>query len=230
MGKTNNTKQAAWIAVGSLSSTCFGIITSIILSRYFDILEYGTYKQVLYIYSTLLAVFTLGLPKAYSYFLPRSPLSQAKSLISKITKLFFVLGGIFSIVIFLGAPYFSQWLNNPSLTLPLKLFSPVPFLLLPTLGLEGIMSTYRRTKFLALYTFLTRLIMVLCVALPVMLWRLNCNYAIIGFVIGSLLSFIIALYFKYLPVRHCGDDNTNETYRDIFAFCIPLFFAALCGT
>src|SRR5690554_7812014 len=85
----NNTVQASWIAIGSLFSFGFGIVSSMILSRYFLKEDYGTYKQVLYVYSTMLTVFTLRLPKAFSYFLPRVDENQAKSLIKKITNLFF---------------------------------------------------------------------------------------------------------------------------------------------
>src|SRR5690625_2547046 len=102
--KTNNTKQAFWIALGSLFSFGFGIVSSMVLSRYFDKYDYGTYRQVLYVYSTLITVFTLGLPKAFSYFLPRVDINQAKSLIKKLTNLFFVLGGTFSIVLFFTSP------------------------------------------------------------------------------------------------------------------------------
>ena len=79
-----------------------------ILSRYFDKADYGTYKQVMYVYNTLLTVFTLGLPKAYSYFLPRVNPQEAKDLINKITRLFFLLGGVFSILLFLGASLIPQ--------------------------------------------------------------------------------------------------------------------------
>ena len=78
---TNNTKQAAWVGIGSLCSFGFTIVSSMILSRYFDKAEYGTYKQVMYVYNTLLTIFTLGLPKAFSYFLPRVENAQAKGLI-----------------------------------------------------------------------------------------------------------------------------------------------------
>ena len=100
MPQTNNTKQAAWVAVGSLCSFGFSIVSSMILSRYFNKTDYGTYKQVMYVYNTLLTVFTLGLPKAFSYFLPRVELTQSKSLIRKITNLFFLLGGVFSLLLF----------------------------------------------------------------------------------------------------------------------------------
>ena len=99
--ETNNSRQAAWVAMGSLFSFGFSIVSSMILSRYFDKADYGTYKQVMYVYNTLLTVFTLGLPKAYSYFLPRVNPQEAKDLINKITRLFFLLGGVFSILLFL---------------------------------------------------------------------------------------------------------------------------------
>ena len=61
---TSNTAQAMWIGIGSLFSFLFAIVSSAILSRYLTKTEYGTYKQVLYVYTTLQSVFTLGLPLA----------------------------------------------------------------------------------------------------------------------------------------------------------------------
>lgn len=229
MTTTNNTKQAAWVAVGSLCSFAFGIVSSMILSRYFDKMEYGTYKQVLYVYNSLLTVFTLGLPKAFSYFLPRSPLNEAKSLIRKITNLFFLLGGCLSLLLFVSAGFIADFLNNPELEMALKIFSPVPLLMLPTMGLEGILSTYRKTKFLAGYTIFTRLVMLLCVAVPVVLWDLNCNEALIGFNVGSLFACGLALWLKFYPVRKERSDLTQTTYRDIFKFSLPLLFASIWG-
>lgn len=69
MKQVNYTKQAYWVALGSLFAFGFTMVSSMVLSRYFNKSDYGTYKQVLYVYSTLLLVFTLGLPKTYAYFL-----------------------------------------------------------------------------------------------------------------------------------------------------------------
>lgn len=84
VNKSNNTIQAAWVALGSLFAFGFSIVSSIILSRYFDKTDYGTYKQVIYVYHTLLIVFTLGLPKTYSYFLPRTNDCYVKSLVKRL--------------------------------------------------------------------------------------------------------------------------------------------------
>lgn len=226
---TNNTKQAFWVALGSLFSFGFSIVSSMILSRYFDKGDYGTYKQLMYVYSTLLTVFTLGLPKAFSYFLPRVDIAQAKHLIKKITNIFFVLGALFSVFLFLCAGPIAKFMNNGDLREAIQIFSPVPLMLLPTMGLEGILSTFRKNKFMTLYTVVTRLFMLICVATPVIFFNGSYIEAIWGFVISSFISFILALYLKYMPVRGKRKEKCEITYNQIFKFSLPLLYASLWG-
>lgn len=229
MANTSNTQQAFWVGIGSLFSFGFTIVSSMILSRYFDKGDYGTYKQVIYVYSTLLTIFTLGLPKAFSYYLPRVPLNEAKNLINKITNLFYLLGGIFSILLFAFSAQIALFLKNPDLSLAIKIFSPVPLLMLPTMGLESILATYRKTQFIAIYTISTRIFTLLCVVLPVIIFKGTYIHAIIGFVVASVLTFVLAIYFKFLPVRHEANDKCDISYKEIFRFSLPLVYASLWG-
>lgn len=229
MSRTNNTRQAAWIAIGSLFSFGFGIISSMILSRYFDKADYGTYRQVIYVYNTLLAVFTLGLPRAYSYFLPRVSNNEAKSVINKINILFFVLGGLFSFLLYFGSEYIASFLKNSELELSLKIFSPVPLLMLPTMGLEAILATYQKSHFLALYNVITRSTMLICVTVPIIFWNGGYIEAIYGFTLASFISFVIALYLKYLPIKQFTKAPTSISYKNIFDFSLPLLYASLWG-
>lgn len=229
MAQTNNTRQAAWVAIGSLCSFGFSIVSSMILSRYFNKADYGTYKQVIYVYTSLLTVFTLGLPKAFSYFLPRVELAQSKSLIRKITNLFFLLGGVFSLLLFVFAPQIASFLNNPDLIKALRIFAIVPFLLLPTMGLDGVLATFKQSMFIALYHILTNVFKLLCVALPVMIWDLGYTEALIGFVVASVITFLMALYLQYYPVHGIASERCNVTYKELFKFSIPLLFASFWG-
>ena len=200
-----------------------------ILSRYFDKSDYGTYKQVIYVYNTLLAVFTLGLPRAYSYFLPRVSNNEAKSVINKINSLFFILGILFSIILFFGAGIIADFMNNQELDKAVKIFSPVPLLMLPTMGLEAILATYQKSKFLAIYNIITRSAMLLCVATPVVFFNGGYIEAIYGFVAASVISFVIALYLKHLPVKQYTKEPTSITYKNIFDFSLPLLYASIWG-
>lgn len=226
---TNNSRQAAWIAVGSLTSFAFGIVSSMILSRYLPKADYGTYKQVLYVYETLLVIFTLGLPRAYSYFLPRVDIGQAKSLIKKISFIFLLLGSSMSLSLFFCADYIGVLLKNSDLSDALRMFSIVPTMMLPTMGLDGILATFKRAKLMAFYNAVTKIAMLLFVALPVILFNMGYKEAICGFVIASVFSFLLAELLIYYPLRHLSSDRCQISYKEIFTFSLPLLFASMWG-
>lgn len=229
LGQTSNSKQAAWVAIGSFFSFIVSIISSMILSRFFDKGDYGTYKQVMYVYSTLLAVFTLGLPKAYAYFLPKYATNYSRDIISKVTKIFFILGAAFSLFLLCCAGPIASVMNSPDLRSALIVFSPTPFLLLPTMGLDAIYASFRKTKYLAYYTIATRILTIICIVFPVVIFSGNYICAIIGFDIASLITFFLALYLKSWPVKDVEHQKSSLTYKEIFKFALPLLYASLWG-
>lgn len=227
--QTSNSKQAAWVAIGSFFSFIVGVVSPMILSRFFDKADYGTYKQVMYVYNTLLAVFTLGLPKAYSYFLPKYATEYSRDIISKVTKIFFILGAVFSLFLLFCAVPIASMMNNPNLKMALIVFSPTPFLLLPTMGLDAIYASFRKTKYLAYYTIATRIFTIVCIVVPVVMFSGNYIYAIIGFDAASLITFFFALYLKSWPVKGVDHQKSSLTYKEIFKFALPLLYASLWG-
>lgn len=226
MAETNNSKQAMWVAIGQFCSFAIGFISPVILSRYFTKGDYGTYKQVMYVYDTLLTVFTLGLPRAYSYFIPRVSKSQSKDVVKKITRFFILLGFIFSCVLFWGATFIADILRNPDLEDALRWFSPTPLLLLPVMGLDSILASYKKTQFLALYNIVTRFFILLCIITPVLFFNGTYREAIIGFDIASLLTFLLAIYLRDLPTKGIKIEDCLITYKEILSFTLPLVLAS----
>lgn len=227
MSNTSNSRQAMWVAVGQFSAFAIGIISPMILSRYFSKGDYGTYKQVMYVYNTLLIVFTLGLPKAYSYFIPRVSLPESKDVIRKISRLFAILGLFLSLLLFCGASAIADLLHNPNLELAIKWFSPTPLLLLPVMGIEGILASYKKAKHIALFTLCMRVFTLLFTILPVITFNGTYIHSIIGFDIASLLTCIFSYYLKYLPTRGIELQRATVSYKEIFAFSLPLLSASL---
>lgn len=226
---TSNTAQAMWIGIGSLFSFLFAIVSSAILSRYLTKTEYGTYKQVLYVYTTLQSVFTLGLPLAYSFFLPRVSKGEGKTLTRRLEIAFLALGSVFSLVLFFGADTIAEILKNPNLGINIKIFSPTPVLVLPTMGLQGILATYKKTIWNAIYIVATRILMVIFVALPVAFYRADCQTAVLGFVIASFISLIVAMWVKNIPYKGVKKEPCSIRYNEIFRYSTPLMIAGLYG-
>lgn len=228
-GNKNNTHQALWVAAGSLSSIALTIISAAILSRYLDKSEYGTYRQIAYIYTTFLLVFNAGLTKVFGFYLPRFSLSEGRSIVWRISKILFLIGLIFSLALYSMSGVIADILRNPELSTGLKYFSPIPMLLLPTLGIEGIFSSYRRPIYIAIYNLLSRSIMLLFIVIPVVVLDRTYIYAIYGWLVASILTFLLALFFKGIPFRGLTLKKANLTYTEIFSYSLPLLAASLAG-
>lgn len=224
-----NTLQVFWLGLGHLVSLGVGIGSAIILSRYFSKNEYGTYRQVIYVYSTLLIIFSAGLPKVYAYFLPKYSKEEGKFIVKKITNLLLYLGALFSICLYLGADFIAYILKNPELSIGLRIFSPIPFLMLPTLGIEGIYSTYNNTFLIAVYNTITKLLMLICIVVPVIYFEGGYVFALYGWIVVSFISFVIALYLKNKPFKNTHQITPAFNNKMIFSFSLPLLVASIAG-
>lgn len=230
MGKSSNiTIQAFWVGLGSLSSFALALLSAAILSRYFNKADYGTYRQILYVYNTLLIIFTAGLPRVFNYYLPRYNLAQGKDIVLKITKVLFLGGLAFSVFLFAFSGLIADILKNPELSRGIKYFSPIPMLLLPTLGIEGIFSSYKKTIFIAIYNTVSRILMLLFIVLPVIVLKGTYLYAIYGWIAVSVLTLIIAYYFRRIPFRGVKIEDSHLHFREILKYSLPLVSASLAG-
>lgn len=123
--------------------------------------------------------------------MPKFAIEYSKDIISKVTKIFFILGAVFSLFLLCFAGPIALVMNNPDLKMALIVFSPTPFLLLPTMGLDAIYASFRKTKYLTYYTIATRILIIICIVLPVIIFSGNYIHAIIGFDVASLITFFL---------------------------------------
>lgn len=226
---SSNTTQAIWVGIGQLSSFSLSIINAAILARYFDKAEYGTYKQILYIYNILLVLFSAGLNGSPSYFLPKQTMEQGKDFIFRLTKVFLILGFSFSLFLFLLAPIISDLFHNPELTKGLRLFSLVPMLMLPTHGLDGIYASLRKTHVIAIYITFSRIFVLILITLPVIILKGTYITAIYGWIISSLITCLFAIYLIFKPFKKTSRHPTRFRYQDIFKYSLPIMIATIYG-
>lgn len=224
---SSNTIQAFWVGLGNLSAFTLSIASAAILSRYFDKAEYGTYRQIIYVYTTLLVVFSAGLPRVFSYFLPRYSREEGKAIVWKVSRFLFLCGLAFSLFLFIFSGLIADLLKNEELKAGLRLFSPIPMLLLPTLGIEGIFSTYKKAFFIAVYNVSTRLLMLVFIVLPVIAFKGTYVHAISGWLVASLLTLIMAYKFKNIPFKGIKNVPTTLDNKKIFAYSFPLVTASI---
>lgn len=223
MQNKSNFNQALWLGISSVSSMLVSIVSAAILSRYFDKAEYGTYKQIIFVYTTLLTIFQAGLPSVFSYFLPKYPKEAGKYIVNKINRILFGLGFLLSVTIFLTSGIVADFLNNPELERGLKLFSPFPLFTLPTLGLEGIYVVNKNTRFVAIYNTITRLLMLLCIVLPVVFIKNSYETAVFGWGLASIFAFVIAMCYKTRPYKDIKQaEEIPHLMKQVLSYTLPI--------
>lgn len=220
--------QVFWIALGKLSSFALAFVSAAILSRYLSKEDYGTYKQVMYIYSSFLLIFTAGLPDSLTYFLPKLNRAEGKSLVNQYEKLFFGLGILFSLFIYFGADWIAAILKNEALGEALRIYSPVPLLLLPTFCMESIYVREQKSFYIAFYTVFSRILVLSGIVLPVLIYRADCYTALKGLVFSSFCMMIVALILIYKPYRGVKAIHSSIGLKDVFKYSIPLLGGDLC--
>lgn len=225
-GKTNF-NQALWLSVSYVCSMAVGIVSSAILSRYFGKAEYGTYKQIMYVYQILFTVFQAGLPAVFTYFLPRFGKGEGKYIVKKINILLFALGGGCSLALFASSDSLAIILKNPELAIGLKIFAIFPLFTLPTLGVEGIYTVNKNTQFIAFYNIVTRLLMLICIVVPVLCLKNDYRYALAGWGIASFIAFVIAMFAKNKVYRGVYEVKIPNMFRDVFNYTFPIMGSAL---
>jgi len=226
---SSNFNQAIWLAISSFSSFALAIFSAAILSRYFYKAEYGTYKQILYVYTTLQTIFAAGLPSVFTYFIPRLTQGQGKKLINSVNHLFILLGFFFSFFLYISSDLIAVLLKNSELSTGLKIFSPFPLFTIPALGVEGIYTALKNTKSIAFYQAGTKILMLVCIVFPVIVLNGSYRSAIIGWGIASFLTFIIAMVMKNRPYVKIKAELIPGMYKTIFNYSLPLMGASLVG-
>lgn len=223
----SNFNQALWLSVSYVCSMAVGIVSSAILSRYFSKTEYGTYKQIMYVYHILFTVFQAGLPSVFTYFLPRYSQGEGKFIVKKINTLLFALGAFCSIVLFATSDLLADLLKNPELSTGLKIFSLFPLFTLPTLGVEGIYTVNKNTRFVAFYNITTRLLMLICIIVPVLFIKNDYRYALVGWGVASFVAFIIAMMAKNRVYKKVDEIEIPNIFRDVFDYTLPVMGSSL---
>ena len=229
MNNKSNFNQALWLSIGQGCVFILAFITAPILARFLSKQEYGTYRQILYVYTTISTLFTLGLPNIFAYLIPKYEICQQKYLVNKLNQLFLFLGVVFSISLFLLSDTLASLLNNPDLAIGLKVFSPFPLFTLPALGVEGIYTALKKTKMIAIYQVVSQVSMVLCLVIPVVVFKTGYLEAVIGWGVASFIKFVFSLYLKNKPYVNIKIEKVPNMYREIFSYTLPLMGAFIAG-
>jgi len=118
----------------------------VVLVRVFDQTEFGTYKQLFLIYTTLYGIAQLGMAESLFYFLPTAPSARGGYVLNSLLAL--ALAGLICLAgLWIGAVPLGRWFNNPGLERYVPLVGVYLLLMLVSAVFEIVMITRKHHLF-----------------------------------------------------------------------------------
>ncbi len=134
---------ALQLMAGRLVGFAATFFVPVVLARVFEPAEFGTYKQLFLIYTTLFSLGQMGMAESLFYFLPLEPEKSGRFQTNALYGLL-VSGSAALAGLWFGRHAIAGWLNNPSLAGLLPLVGAYLLFMLAAAGLEiGLMCRQR---------------------------------------------------------------------------------------
>ena len=183
MSKTKLADQAIFVIISKFFEPISILALAMILTRKMNLVDYGTYQQVMLICITLSIFIAFGLPDSIYYFLPRT--ENKKRFLLRTLLLLNLLGIVTTVVIVAIRNPLGQWMNNPALSELALIFAFYFIGLASYQMLDSTFLSLGKGKPLALINVIFSVLFFLCVSVPVFL----------GMPLKGILISILCYYF-----------------------------------
>lgn len=229
MSRLTFSDKAGIISIGKFLAAITGLATLAILARYLSKDDYGSYRQIWLIFTTLLRLFAFGLPQSIYYYLQRCKTdAEKKGFIIQMIMIMILIGAVFSICLYLSSNYIAIRFNNPELEILLKIFALYPVLMIPTLILDPILISFDLPKQIAVVNIINKLLSFLFTIVPIML----------GFDLPAMFKIVLSLAFFqllftiYIVLRPILRDKIKFDFKMLIEqirYATPLGMSSIVG-
>ncbi|MBQ2737782.1 MAG: oligosaccharide flippase family protein [Clostridia bacterium] len=229
--KARISSQALILTVTNLIISLVGLLSSMLLSRYRTLDEYGTYSQVIMVTELVSTVLLMGLPQTVGYFLSRAENEEEK-------KRFFTLYSILStaitavigVCLFFATPLIVAYFNNPYITAFSYVFAVYPWSGIMINTLSSVLVVYGRSGKLACFTLIHSLTTLLTVILTVALSVEFERYVLIYIITTAVFAVVAFTLCAFRVGGFSLSGKMGSLLREIFAYAIPLGLASSVGS
>lgn len=217
-------KPALLLMAGRMVAFVTTFFIPVVLVRIFDQTEYGTYKQIFLIYSTLYLVAQFGMAESLYYFLPMEPSRGGRYVANSVIALM-LAGLVFLGVMQAEAQAIARWLANDELVSYIPYVGTYLLLMIISAVLEIVMTARKRFVSTAVTFAFTEICRGAAFMIPALLTR-ELRWVIIGAIayasfrlLGSLLYFIREFHGDVLP--------DMKVLRKQLAYALPFGLAEM---
>lgn len=222
-------KNTLWLTGTKFMNLGFTFLTTIILSNYRSLIEFGTYSQLVSISTLASSIIILGLPTSINYFLSLSKIKdERKKILSNFYTLSLILSTFIGILLFLLSNFVSDYFNNNLIRLYSFFLLIYPCSLIIGSSIDNVMIYYGKMKTLLFYRVVNSLVIFL---ISIFASIYTINFLTYIFILSIIM--ILFISFELLLVFLNSDKFRFEfdffIIKKLMSYSIPIGIGSIFG-
>lgn len=221
--------DAVWLTISKGIVTLFTIISTMLLSRFRTLTDYGTYSELLIIINLVSTALFLGLPNSINFFLPRcEDKTEERSFLGTYFSTSCIMGSIAGILVFSTIPLWVKYFGNPDIHKYWFFLLVIPLTKILTTGADNLFINFHRTNFLVVYRIAHSFIQLVLIFIIQLLSKSFQIYLALYVMIEGVFSLLVVL----LTYREAGTFSFGikwDLLKRVLIFSIPLGLASAVG-
>lgn len=222
--------DAVRLTISKVITLCITMVTTMLLSRFRTLEEYGTYSQILMTINLFASIFMLGLPNSVNYFLGKeNNYEERKKFLSVYYSVTTILSILLGLALVCAVPLIEEYFKNSEIHCFIYFLAIYPWANIISSSIENVLVVYQKTTFLMIYRFINSFFLLGSVVVVQIVGLGFKEYMVCNLVVYSL--FAVSVY--YISFKLSGGIKIifdKKLIKDILFFSIPLGFASIIGT
>lgn len=223
-------KSAIHLTSAKVLTTLLALVSSMLLSRFRTVEEYGTYSQMIITITLATSLFMLGLPNSTNYFLALAETKEERHhFLSVYYSFSTILCMMIGAVLVAALPLIEGYFKNDTIHHFAFFLAIYPWAHISIVSVSNVMVVYGKTVKLMAINIATTAVSLLSVLL-IRILNLTFTDYIIAFLAGNVL---IAVWIYWI-VNHLDGrlsfSMDRKWIRKILAYSIPIGLASVVGT
>ena len=222
--------DALKLSIAQIITLALSLGSTMLLSRFRTLEEYGTYSQLLMVTSLLLSIVMLGIPNCLNYFMARAETHEDKrhflsQYYSSITVLSILAGGNLA----LGEPLVEHYFNNSIIRNYIFVLALYPWASAIMGTVDYLLVFYKKTVLLTKYKIGNRMALLGIILLTQIFHLSFYSYMVLFLLVQTIFACIVYLMVKDI----CGGIRLvwdKSLLKKMLHFSVPLGLSAIIGT
>lgn len=218
------------LTASKIATTLIALVSSMLLSRFRSLTEYGTYSQLLMAVNLVCSIIMLGLPNSINYFLAKAETEQERN---KFLSVYYTLNTILSftvgIVLVLVIPVLEVIFKNNLIKNFWFFLAFFPWTKIIMSSVENFLIVYHKANILMIYRIMNSVAL-----LGIILLVQFCKGSFITYMVLYLsveAAFTLWIYWLVKINTSQFKPSLNKSLiKTIFVFSIPIGIASMIGT